>query len=65
MPSKTVVALFGDPKQLGAVDRIPILRDFGYSISMMERLMNIPAYQSGDRRIFVMLNQNYHVFLIL
>uniref|UniRef100_A0A7E4UPN3 RNA helicase n=1 Tax=Panagrellus redivivus TaxID=6233 RepID=A0A7E4UPN3_PANRE len=55
----TKIALFGDHKQLGAVDSVPVLREYGYATSMLERLMSLPAYKSNDRRLMVMLEQNY------
>lgn len=59
VPGQTTVALYGDPKQLGPIEQVGFTKIFGYGKSMIERLMNTPAYKGGDKRLMVMLKQNY------
>ncbi|KAI0747144.1 P-loop containing nucleoside triphosphate hydrolase protein [Daedaleopsis nitida] len=57
----TIVVLAGDPKQLGPVIRSSIARDLGLGKSYLERLLEMPLYNSttGRGKSFVKLVNNY------
>ena len=46
--AQTRVVLSGDPKQLGPVIRSSIARELGLGMSYLERLMDLPLYQSAQ-----------------
>ncbi|EIW51636.1 P-loop containing nucleoside triphosphate hydrolase protein [Trametes versicolor FP-101664 SS1] len=57
----THVVLSGDPKQLGPVIRSSVARELGLGKSYLERLMEMPVYdsQTGRGRSFVKLLNNF------
>ncbi|KAG8931375.1 hypothetical protein FRC02_002809 [Tulasnella sp. 418] len=45
---KTNFILAGDPKQLGPIIRSAVARPFGFAVSYLERMMNMPVYNETD-----------------
>lgn len=62
-PFTPSIVLLGDPKQLGQIMRTFHSERFGFNISMMERVMNLPKYKFGkdgfDPRYIVQLTDNF------
>jgi helicase MOV-10 len=44
----TILALAGDPQQLGPVVRSPLARQNGFEVSYLERLCRLPLYSPVD-----------------
>jgi len=55
----TSLILAGDPKQLGPVVKLNVSSSFGYSQSMLKRLMDTEAYYAADDRSYVQLQNTY------
>ncbi|KAI1726283.1 AAA domain-containing protein [Ditylenchus destructor] len=56
---ETRIVLAGDPRQLGPVETAEFLKPFNLNISLLERFMNRKCYKDGDRRVIIMLRNNY------
>lgn len=63
VPLKASLILLGDPKQLGQVLRTHHSERYGFSVSMMERVMEMARYKYGyngyDPRFIVQLTDNF------